>query len=143
MPYNDTIKDGKIMKKKTVAALGVGAAVGAGLGVLFAPKSGKETREELKNKIAELRNKISNIDMQDVKEYVEEKIEIIEKELKDLDKEKVLKIAKEKSKKIEKECKELAKYIKGKGDQVLTDSVEAVREKAIEVTKKALEKLEA
>lgn len=39
------------MKKKTVAALGVGAAVGAGLGILFAPKSGKETREELKTKI--------------------------------------------------------------------------------------------
>ena len=38
------------MKKKTVAALLGGAAVGAGLGVLFAPKSGKETRNELKMK---------------------------------------------------------------------------------------------
>lgn len=48
------------MKKKTVAALGVGAAVGAGLGILFAPKSGKETREELKTKITELRNKVKD-----------------------------------------------------------------------------------
>ena len=35
---------------KFVAGVAVGAAVGAGLGVLFAPKSGKETREELKQK---------------------------------------------------------------------------------------------
>ena len=31
-------------KGKFVAGVAVGAAVGAGLGVLFAPKSGKETR---------------------------------------------------------------------------------------------------
>ena len=30
------------MKKKTVAALLGGAAVGAGLGILFAPKKGEE-----------------------------------------------------------------------------------------------------
>ena len=31
-----------------------GAAVGAGLGVLFAPKSGKETRADIKKKIDEI-----------------------------------------------------------------------------------------
>lgn len=130
------------MKKKTVAALGVGAAVGAGLGVLFAPKSGKETREDLKNKITELRNKVKEIDIEDVKKYVEDKINVIEKELKDLDKEKVLKIAKDQAKKIEKECKDLAKFVKDKSEPVLTDAVEAVRQKALEVTKQALAKLE-
>ena len=30
------------MKKKTVATLVAGTAIGAGLGVLFAPKSGKD-----------------------------------------------------------------------------------------------------
>ena len=34
---------------KFVAGVAVGAAAGAALGVLFAPKSGKETREDLKN----------------------------------------------------------------------------------------------
>ena len=33
------------MKKKTVGALLGGAAIGAGLGILFAPKSGVETRK--------------------------------------------------------------------------------------------------
>ena len=131
------------MKKKTVAALGVGAAVGAGLGILFAPKSGKETREELKTKITELRNKVKELDIEDVKKYVEEKINLIEKEIKELDKEKVLKIAKTQAKKIEKECKDLAKFVKDKSEPVLTNAVEAVREKALEVTKQVLAKLEA
>ncbi|MCI8467781.1 MAG: YtxH domain-containing protein [Bacilli bacterium] len=131
------------MKKKTVAALGVGAAVGAGLGILFAPKSGKETREELKTKITELRNKVKELDIEDVKKYVEEKINLIENEIKELDKEKVLKIAKTQAKKIEKECKDLAKFVKDKSEPVLTNAVEAVREKALEVTKQVLAKLEA
>ena len=41
-------------KGKTVAAILGGAAIGAGLGILFAPKSGKETRAELKAKMEEL-----------------------------------------------------------------------------------------
>lgn len=140
--YNEN-KESETMKKKTIATLGVGAAVGAGLGILFAPKSGKETRAELKQKMDELKTKLSNIEMKDVKEYVEKKVEKIEAELKDLDKEKVIKIAKDKAKKIEKECKDLAKYVKDKSEPILEDAVEQVRQKAIEVTKQAIEKLEA
>ena len=44
-------------KKEKLAGLGkfaLGAAIGGALGVLFAPKSGKETRQDLKNKLDEL-----------------------------------------------------------------------------------------
>ena len=119
------------MKKKTVAALLGGAAVGAGLGILFAPKKGEETRAELKAKMDELVNKARDIDMDDVKEYVVTKTDEIENALKDLDKEKVLEIA-----------KDLVNYVKDKGEPVLTDAANAVREKAIETTKAVLEKLE-
>ena len=44
-------------KGKTVAAILGGAAIGAGLGILFAPKSGKETRAELKAKMDDLISK--------------------------------------------------------------------------------------
>ena len=46
---------------KFVAGVAVGTAVGAAAGVLFAPKSGKETREELKVKLDELKEKVKDI----------------------------------------------------------------------------------
>ena len=130
------------MKKKTAAALLGGAAIGAGLGILFAPKSGKETRAELKEKLDELVKKAKEVDMDDVKEYVVQKSEEIEAALKDLDKEKVLKTAQKKAQEIQKSAKELVDYVKAKGEPVLQDAANAVREKAIEVTKSVLKKLE-
>jgi len=46
------------MKKGTSLALGaiIGAAVGVAAGILTAPKSGKETRADIKNKTGELKN---------------------------------------------------------------------------------------
>ncbi len=130
------------MGKKKVGSLLGGVAIGAGLGLLFAPKKGSETREELKNKMNDLVAKAKNMDVDDVKEYIVTKTEEIEKALKDLDKEKALDIAKKKSKEIEKNVKELVAYAKKKGTPVLEEATEAVRVKAVEVTKSVLEKLE-
>ncbi len=130
------------MKKKTAAALLGGAAIGAGLGILFAPKSGKETRAELKEKLDDLVNKAKEVDLDDVKEYVVRKSEEIEVALKDLDKEKVLKVAQKKAQEIQKSAKELVDYVKEKGEPMLEEAATAVREKAIEVTKGVLKKLE-
>jgi len=41
----------------TLAAFAVGAAVGAGLALLFAPRSGRETRELLAKRAGDLRDK--------------------------------------------------------------------------------------
>ena len=134
-------KVGDFMKKKTAAALLGGAAIGAGLGILFAPKSGKETRADLKEKLDELIKQAKEVDMDDVKEYVVRKSEEIEAALKDLDKEKVLKIA-QKAQDIQKSAKDLVDYVKAKGEPMLEEAATAVREKAIEVTKGVLKKLE-
>ena len=106
-------------QKKGLGKLFAGIALGAGLGVLFAPKKGSETRKELKEKIDELIAKLKDIDVKEVKENIENKIVEIKAELEDLDKEKVLKIAKEKAKKIEKKAKELVEYAVEKGTPVL------------------------
>jgi gas vesicle protein len=45
-----------MVKKLPIAAL-IGAAAGLVAGVLTAPKSGKETREDIKNKAEELKQK--------------------------------------------------------------------------------------
>ena len=132
----------KMSKKGNKGKFLLGALVGAGLGVLFAPKKGSDTRKDLKKKIDELVEKAKNTDLDDVKEYVVTKTEEIENALKDLDKEKVLDIAKSKAKEIEKSVKDLANYAKKKGTPVLEEAAESLRQKAIEVTKSVLEKLE-
>jgi len=40
-----------------LAGVGLGAIIGAAAGLLFAPKSGAETREDLANKFKELKGK--------------------------------------------------------------------------------------
>ena len=131
------------MKKKgTFAALLGGAAIGAGLGVLFAPQSGEKTRKELKVKIDELVSKAKDVDIEDVKDYVTKKTDEIEAALKDLDKETVLKFAKEKAQDVQQKAKDLVAYVKEKGTPILEDAANGVRDKAIDVTKAVLKRLE-
>ena len=131
------------MSKKTgLGKLFAGLAVGAGLGVLFAPKKGEEIRKELKVKIEDLLNKAKDLDKEEVKSTIESKITLIENELEDLDKEKVLKIAKKKAEQIQNMAEDLVAYAVEKGTPILEKSAEAVRQKAIDVTKSVLNKLE-
>ena len=51
-------------KKSGIGKFIAGAAVGAGLGILFAPKKGSETRKDLKNKLDELIGKAKEIDVE-------------------------------------------------------------------------------
>lgn len=129
-------------KNKGFGKLLAGLAIGAGLGVLFAPKKGEETRKELTLKVKELVDSAKNLDKEEVKETIENKIALIQNELEDLDKEKVLKIAKKKANQIQEMAQELVDYAVEKGTPVLEGAAEAVREKAIAVTKEVLKKLE-
>lgn len=129
-------------KKKGFGKLLAGLAIGAGLGVLFAPKKGEETRRELKEKIDEMFQKIKQIDKEEVKAEFEIKLAQIQAELDDLDKEKVLNIAKEKAKQVQSSVEDLVAYAVEKGTPVLEKTANAVREKAIVLIKEVLKKLE-
>lgn len=132
------------MKTRTKVAVGIagGAAVGATLGVLFAPKKGSETRKELMCKCNELVSKVKNIKTGDVREYIDNKVDVIKKDLADLDKEKILKNAQDMAKIIKKNTDELVKYAKKKGTIELSKVAEDLRDKAIQVTEDVLKKLE-
>ena len=130
------------MKKKTVTVATLGLAVGTGLGMMYAPKKGKELRKDLKEKMCNIKEKIQKTDSKDLKESLEKKLETITKKLEDLDKEKVKKVAEKKAKQIEKDLEELIKSAKDKKDNIIEESETALKEKAIEVTKEILEKLE-
>mgnify|MGYP000701368498 FL=1 len=132
----------KDKKKSGFGKFLAGAAIGAGLGILFAPKKGSETRRELKEKLDELANKVKGIDVDEVRESIELKIEEIKAELADLDKEKALKIAKEKGAALKKKSEELVELAVAKGTPVLQKATEEVRQKTIEVVKEVLNKLE-
>lgn len=136
-------KKEKTTKKSGAGKFILGALIGAGLGVLFAPKAGSETRKELKDKMTDLLNKAKDIDLEDVKDKITAKVEEIKEELSDLDKEKVLKIAKKKGNEIKDKCEELVELAKKKGTPVLESAANEVREKTIDAVKEILEKLEA
>lgn len=133
------------MSKEKHSGLGkfiAGAAIGAGLGILFAPRKGSETRAQLKAKLNELVAQIKNIDIDEVKEEFNKKVEEIKAGLADLDKEKVLEIAKEKAAQLKEKAQELVDLAIDKGTPLLRDAAEEVRLKAIDVTKDVLKKLE-
>ncbi len=48
-----------------------GAAIGAGLALLFAPQSGKETREKLKDSAEAVKDKIADL-VDDTKDFIAE-----------------------------------------------------------------------
>ena len=130
------------MAKKGWGKFVIGAGIGAGLGLLFAPKSGKETRKELKVKIDDLMAKAKDLDMDEVTESIGKKIKEIKSDIKDLDKEKVLKFAKEKGELLKEKANELVEIAKEKGTPIVQDAADDVREKALAVAKDVVNRLE-
>lgn len=128
-------------KKSGLGKFIAGAAVGVGLGMLFAPKSGEETRKDLKAKLDDLVEQAKNIDIEEVKESISKKVEEIKMELVDLDKEKVLEIAKEKGNELKEKAQELVELAKEKGTPVLKKTANDVLDGVIKISKDTQKKL--
>lgn len=130
------------MSKKGCGKFLAGAAIGAGLGLLFAPKKGSDSREDLKKQIDKLLNQIKDIDAEDVKKEFDKRVKEIKEELSDLDKEKALDLAKEKALVLKDKVEDLVDLAVEKGTPVLQKAADDLRDKAIVVTKEVLKKLE-
>ena len=119
-----------------------GVALGAGLGLLFAPDKGENTRKVLAKRIEELLNKVKEIDAEEVKDELLYKAETLQAELASLDKEKAKEIALKKATDIKEKAEELYKYAIEKGTPVVENAADEVRKQALKVVKEIQKKLE-
>ena len=128
------------MSKGGKFILGLGA--GVGLGLLFAPKTGEETRKELKVKCDVLLSKIKQIDVKEVKENITERVIELQNELRDLDKEKVKAIAIQKGENIKAKADELVSLAVKKGTPVVQKAAKDVKEATVKALKSLANKIE-
>jgi gas vesicle protein len=130
------------MKMSKTGTFIAGLTVGAVIGILYAPKKGSETREDLKELFDELIGKIKDIDLQDVKDAMANKIADIKKSLSELDKEKIIEIAKEKGALLKEKCEDLITFAKEKGIPAVEKTAKELKDKTVAVTKEVVKKLE-
>lgn len=131
------------MKKSNgLGKFAVGALIGAGVALLFAPKTGKELRKDLKIKLDEVLEDVKELEMDDVKEAISKKVKEIEEDIKEFDKEKVVSVAKAQAKKIEKKTTELVKEAEKAAKPALVELTNDIKNKTIKTLKVAIEHLE-
>ena len=130
------------MSKKGTGKFIAGALLGVGLGLLFAPQSGSETRKELKNKTKKLANDIKNIDPEELKKKLEKKIRELKKDLENLDRETAMELVKEKGQMLLLKAEDLMDLAREKSAPIVEDAAREVREKTIHILKNTVNALE-
>ena len=117
------------MSKSGFSKFLVGTAIGIGIGLLVAKKTGKETRSDLKNKFSELEEKMKSLEPGDLKEGAIRKFREVKQKLSTLEKEDVEAIASEKLDDIKQSLSDLAKLVKKKSAPMirkLTDELSMI-----------------
>ena len=130
------------MSRRGIGKFVGGLALGAGLGLLFAPDSGENTRKMLQKKLEDLVKKVKEIDPEEVKDELLYKVESLQAELKSLDKEKIKEIAAKKAREIKEKAEDIYKYAIEKGTPVVEKAADNVRRQALKVVKDVESKLE-
>ncbi len=129
-------------KVKILTALGIGSIIGGLAGVLFAPRSGSETRAKIKESIVNLKENLTNIKEEDVKKYIDKKLDEIDKEVNKLEKQEEYKKARRQAKKIINKINRLINYTNKKGMDKFEDLILDLKEKASNISEEVLTYLE-
>ena len=118
-----------------------GIALGAGLGILFAPDKGENTRKVLAKKVDELLKKLNDIDLDEVNDELLFRVASLQAELATLDTEKAKDLALEQAENIREKAEELYKYAIEKGTPIVEKAADEVRKQALKVVREAEKKL--
>lgn len=129
-------------KSNGLGKLIVGAGIGAALGLLFAPKSGEETRKDLKKKAEELTKKVKEVNLEELKDELIDDFNNLKEELKDMDLDKAKIIAKDKGEDLMAKASELMDMAKEKGTPVVEKAAKDIKKKVAEVLKELSVKLD-
>ena len=129
------------MKKSKLGALVAGIGIGAAAGMLLAPKSGEETRKDIKNKAKQIGKKVKDIDLNQVKEDLVKEFDKFKNEMKDMDKDKAMKLAKEQGTKLLAKCEDLINMAKEKSAPMIEKTGKDIKKKLSEILADASEKL--
>ena len=129
-------------KKSGIGKFALGAGLGAGLALLFAPKKGSDLRRDIKKKFDYFMEDVDDLTVAESKEEFNTKVDEIKKGIEELDKETVIKVAKKKGEELKVKASELVDLAKQKGTPVLEGVAEDLKEKTLAVAKEVVEKLE-
>ena len=130
------------MGKKGLGKVLAGAAVGVGIGMLLAPKSGEETSKDLKKGAKNLANKVKDIDLNEVKDDLVDQFEKLKKDLSNMDKEKAKKIAKKKINELNDKAQDLMEMAKEKSAPVVEKTAKDLKKKLADLLADMHDKLE-
>ena len=119
-------------KSKGFGKLVIGAGIGAALGLLFAPKSGEETRKDLKKKADEITKKIKDIDLNELKDELSDDFKNLKEEVKNLDIDQAKIIAKDKGEELLGRIQELIGMAKEKGTPIVENAAKDLKKKVSE-----------
>ena len=117
------------MSKSGLGKFIIGACIGVGIGLLVASKPGKETREDIKKKFKELEDKFRELDINDLKDGAIEKLEILKEKIANLDSDQIADFTKEKIGDIKDGLVDLTKSVKKKSVPVIKRIVDDISEK--------------
>ncbi len=123
----------------TLGTFTFGMLIGLGIGLLFAPKSGTETRSDIKNKF----NSMMGNNKDDLNFLIELTKEKINDSIKSLKKEKVLEKASEKVSEIKEYCDEIIEMSLETGGEAIEKATKKFKKDTLKTIDKIIDKLEA
>ena len=120
-----------------------GALVGAGLGILLAPKEGNQTRNDLKKSFSNLVDMIKDIDVEETKAVFLKKVAEIKEQLSDIDEDTAKEYAEEKKELVENKCDELIQSAKENNSFIVEKAANEVKKNAVNLLNDFVEELES